>query len=144
MLLKFRLRSENEIRQRLKRKKFAADIVESTISFLKENKFIDDKYFAKIWIESGIKRPLGIRRLRQELRMKGIDKEIIDTQINEIKKSYSEEDIVTNITQDKLNKIKGIEPQKAKKRVYAYLLRRGFSPEVVIDVFGQIKNRESS
>lgn len=144
LLLKFRLRSENELRQRLKKKKFDADIIEMTLFFLKDKGFIDDNYFAKTWIESRIKKPLGIRRLKAELSIKGINKAIIDTQIDEIKKSYSEEDIVGGIAKDRLNKLKGIDPQKAKKRVYAYLLRRGFSPEVVIDVLNQIERRGNS
>ena len=139
LLLKFRPRSENEIRQRLKKKKFNSEIIESTVSFLKDKGFIDDNYFAKTWIESRIKKPLGIRRLKAELSIKGINKEIIDTQINEIKKSYPEEDIVGGIAQDRLNKLKGCDPQKAKQRVYAYLLRRGFSPETVIDTLTKIK-----
>ncbi len=133
LLLKFRLRSENELRQRLEKKKFNTQIIERVLSFLKDKGFIDDKYFAKIWTESRVKRPLGIRRLKQELIIKGIDKAIIDSQINEIKKDYPEEEIVASIAKDRLNKLKGYDPQKARRRVYAYLLRRGFSPEVVID-----------
>jgi len=144
LLLKFRLRSENEIRQRLKKKKFDADIIESTLFFLKDKGFIDDNYFAKTWIESRIKKPLGIRRLKAELSIKGINKAIIDTQINEIKKSYFEEDTVGGIAKDRLNKLRDIDPQKAKRRVYAYLLRRGFSHEVVIDVLNQIEHRDTS
>jgi len=139
LLLKFRLRSEREIRQRLEKKKFNPEIIEEALVFLKEKKFIDDNYFVKAWIESRIKKPLGIRRLKTELRIKGIDKAIIDTKINETKKSYFEEDVVREIAADRLNKLKDIDPQKAKRRVYAYLLRRGFSPEVVIDVISQLK-----
>ena len=137
LLLKFRLRSENELRQRLEKKKFNTQIIERTLSFLKDKGFIDDKYFAKIWTESRVKRPLGIRRLKQELIIKGIDKAIIDSQINEIKKDYPEEEIVASIAKDRLNKLKGYDPQKARRRVYAYLLRRGFSPEVVIDALNK-------
>ncbi len=127
------------MRERLKKKKFDVDIIESTLSFLKDKRFIDDNYFAKAWIESRIRKPLGIRRLKAELSIKGINKTIIDTQLNEIKKSYSEEDIVAGIARDRLNKLEDIDPQKAKRRVYAYLLRRGFSPEVVIDAVSQFK-----
>ena len=137
LLLKFRLRSENELRQRLEKKKFNTQIIERTLSFLKDKGFIDDKYFAKIWTESRVKRPLGIRRLKQELIIKGIDKAIIDSQINEIKKDYPEEEIVASIAKDRLNKLKGYDPQKERRRVYAYLLRRGFSPEVVIEVLNK-------
>jgi regulatory protein len=139
LLLKFRLRSEKEISERLKKKKFPEQVIKAAVAFLKEKKFIDDKEFARTWIESRIKRPLGLRRLKEELRAKGIDKEIIETNIREIKQDYPEADIVAEVAAEKLSRIKGVEPQKAKSRVYAYLLRRGFSSEVVIDTINKIK-----
>lgn len=138
LLLKFRPRSEKEIYLRLKKKKFEERIIKEVLLFLKDKDFIDDNHFAKIWIESRIKRPLGLRRLKEELRIKGIDKEIIDNQIEEIKKNYSEEDVVSKIAKERLNKLKGIEPQKAKRRIFSYLSQRGFSPGVVIDVINQM------
>ena len=138
LLLKFRLRSEKEIYQRLKKKKFPENIIQETLFFLRAQKFIDDNFFAKTWIESRLKKPLGLRRIKQELKLKGLDKEIIDSQIGEIKKGYSEEGIVIKIAQQRLNKLKGIEPIKAKSRVYGYLLRRGFSPEIIIDALNQL------
>jgi len=140
LLLKFRLRSEKELRQRLEKKKFSEEIIEKAISSLKDKGFIDDNYFAKSWIESRIQKPLGIRRLKQELIIKGVDKAIIASQINEIKEDYPEEEIVIRIAKNRLNKLKGCDPQKARKRIYAYLLRRGFSPEIVIDIL--TKNKE--
>jgi regulatory protein len=138
LLLKFRLRSREEIRQRLRKKKFDPQVIEETLAFLEEKKFIDDNYFAKAWIESRLKKPLGIRRLRAELGIKGIAKEIIEARINEAKDNYPEEEIVAQIVREKLEKTKGIEPQKAKQRIYAYLLRRGFSPETVVDTLNQL------
>lgn len=133
LLLKFRLRSEKEIYQRLKRKRFDEEVIKQTLSFLNDRGFIDDNLFAKAWIESRIRKPLGLRRIRQELNLKGIDKEIIDSEIREIKKNYSEPDLVKKIAKVRLAKLKGIEPHSARRRVYAYLLRRGFSPEIVIE-----------
>jgi len=137
-LLKFRLRSEKELFLRLKKKGFPEQVIKQTITFLKEKSFIDDNLFAKSWIESRLKRPLGLRRIREELRLKGLDKEIIESKINQAKKDYSEEDYVRKIAQDKFDKLKGAEPYTAKRRVYALLLRRGFSPEIVIDVVNQL------
>jgi regulatory protein len=137
LLLKFRLRSEKEVRDRLKKKKFDAETIEDTVSFLKEKAFIDDEQFARAWIRSRVKKPLGIRRLKVELRLKGIDKAIIDAGINELKSDYSEEDVVKSIAKNRLSRLKGIDQQKAKKRVYAYLLRRGFSPESIIEVLNK-------
>jgi regulatory protein len=133
LLLKFRLRSEKEICERLKNKKFEEEIIRQTIVFLKDKGFIDDNNFARVWIQSRLKKPLGIRRIIQELKLKGIDAEIIESRISEVKKNYPERDIVGSIVQGRLKRLKGIEPRLAKQRVYAYLLRRGFSPEVIID-----------
>lgn len=138
MLFKFRLRSERELYQRLKKKKFDPETINKAILFLKEKGFINDDYFAEAWVESRIKKPLGLVRLRQELRLKGIDKEIIDRQIGQIKKDYSEQDIVAKIAAERFNKLKGIDPQKAKRRLYAYLVRRGFSLGIVMDVLNQL------
>lgn len=138
LLLKFRPRSEKEIYQRLKKKKFADRVISETLSFLKDKDFINDANFTKIWIESRLKRPLGLRRIREELNLKGIDREIIDSQIQEIKKNYPEEEIVMKIAQVRLKRLKDIESGKVKRRIFSYLLRRGFSPEVIIDLLDQL------
>ena len=141
LLLKFRPRSEKEIGERLKRKKFDTEVIRETLSFLKEKCFVDDRYFAKVWLESRIKRPLGLKKLRVELRQKGVDKEIIDSQIEEISKGYCEEEVVLRLARARLNSLKGIEPQKKKNRLYGYLMRRGFLPEQIIDVVNQLCKR---
>lgn len=139
LLLKFRLRSEDEIRQRLKKKKFSPEIIEGTVYFLKERKFLDDCFFARAWIGSRLKKPLGIRRLKEELRIKGVNKDIIESSIEEARDNYSEEDVVAKIVRDKWSKAKGSDPLKAKRRIYSYLLRRGFSPQVIMESLERIK-----
>jgi regulatory protein len=138
LLLKFRLRSEKELFQRLKRKKFEECVIKHTLSFLKDRGFIDDSIFAKAWILERIKKPLGLRRLKQELQIKGVDKGIIDNQIAQIKSSYSEEGVVSELAGRRMDKLRGVDKDKAKKRIYAYLLRRGFSPEVVMEAVKQL------
>jgi regulatory protein len=138
LLLKFRPRSEKEIYQRLKKKKFDDRIIKETVSFLKDKDFLNDACFAKAWIESRLKKPLGLRKIKEELKIKGIDRQIIDNQIQAIKKDYSEEDIVAKLARARFSKLKGIEPEKAKRRIFSYLLRRGFSPDVVMDAITQL------
>jgi len=138
-LLKFRLRSENEIYSRLKKKKFDDEVIAKTLSFLKEKKFIDDRLFAERWAEYRIKKPFGLRRIKEELKLKGIAKNIIEDQLSEIKQDYSEEEIVAKIAEEKFPKMEGLDAQKAKKRLCGYLVRRGFSPEIVWDVINNLR-----
>lgn len=138
LLLKYRLRSENEIYRRLKKKKFSEAVIKETITFLKEKRFIDDELFAKSWIDSKLKKSLGLRRIKSELNLKGIDVKLIEEQINKVKENYSEEETVADIAKERLAKLKGVEPRKARARLYSYLLRRGFSPDAIIEAMDNL------
>ncbi|MFH1413491.1 MAG: regulatory protein RecX [Candidatus Omnitrophota bacterium] len=142
LLLKFRLRSERELIQRLKIKKFDETVIRSVVEFLKDKRFIDDALFAKNWVKSRIEKPLGLSRIRRELLIKGIAKEIIDQELENIKKRYSEEEIILSIAKERLRRLSSIDPQKARKRIYAYLLRRGFSMDLVCDTINQLCKRK--
>lgn len=133
LLLKYRLRSEKEIRERLQRKGFGPQTIEDAVGFLKQKKFLDDDAFAKLWISSRIKKPFGMRRIRQELRIKGIDTQTIDKRFADLKGVYSEERVIDEIVRKKLDSQEKDGLQAAKRRLYAYLLRKGFSPDKVID-----------
>jgi len=138
LLLKFRLRSENELYSRLKRKKFDVAVIRKTLDFLKEKRFIDDAAFIRAWVGSRIKKGFGLRRITQELALKGIDKRLIESAAGEIKESYPQAKMALEVASKRMEKIKGLEPQKMKSRIYGYLLRRGFSPDVVIDVIDKL------
>jgi regulatory protein len=137
-LLKFRLRSEKEVADRLKKKQFDSEAIAQTLAFLKEKRFLDDAEFARAWMETRIKRPLGLRRLRQELKLKGIAPSIIESNVARIKKDYSEEAVVSGIARERFAKLKAIEPQKARQRIFAYLIRRGFSSDTVMDAINNL------
>jgi regulatory protein len=134
LLLKFRLRSEAELLARLKQKGFSPELSQETVDFLKEKKFIDDRVFARSWVASRLKRPYGLRKIKQELTQKGLAKEIIQSAIVCAKENYNESQIVSQLAQQRFSRIKNVEPLKAKSRVYAYLIRRGFACDLVGDI----------
>src|SRR5680860_285549 len=83
-LLASRPRSEREISDRLRRKSFDAPTIEAVLEKLRESKYLDDDAFARFWVENRTSfRPRGEMALRQELRAKGIDREIVDETIAE-------------------------------------------------------------
>lgn len=139
LLLKYRQRSEKEIIDRLKKKKFPEELINETIVFLREKKFIDDLAFSQAWIRERLAHSIGPRRLKQELKSKGISEEIIENNLREAQESYSEAETVRELAASRFNRLKNVEPGAAKRRIYAYLLRRGFSPETVIDTINQFE-----
>jgi regulatory protein len=138
LLLKFRLRSEAELKTRLEQKGFSAQLAESTVSFLKDKEFIDDRVFAKGWVSGRLKRPFGLRKIKQELAQKGVAKEIIQDALAQVNEHYSESQIVSQLAQQRFSRLKGIDPLKARARVYGYLMRRGFSPDVVSEIVSKL------
>ncbi len=138
LLLKYRQRSENEISERLKKKKFSEEAIKETVAFLREKKFIDDNVFARVWIKERLAKFIGPRRLIQELKLKGIEKQVIENNLREAEESYSESDTVRELAVNKFSRLKNIDPQVAKRRIYGYLVRRGFSPDAVSETLSQI------
>ena len=134
LLLKFRLRSENELKARLRQKGFSEELAGSTVGFLKDKEFIDDQVFARGWVSLRLKRPWGLRKIKQELLQKGLAEEIIQDALAQAKEHYNESQIVRQLAKQRFSKFKGIDPLKAKARVYGYLMRRGFSPELIGEV----------
>jgi regulatory protein len=138
LLLKFRPRSAEEIRQRLRQKNFSPQVIRETLDFLKERRFIDDAAFAQGWAADRLKRPFGPRRIRLELRQKGVSPRIIEESLSQAQAGYLEEKIVREIAEAKFARLKGVEPEKARRRLYGFLLRRGFSPEVVLEEINRL------
>src|SRR5271155_2920871 len=89
--LKIRPRSVVELKEKLEAKGFSDSDIETTIHDLIASGLLDDRAFTKSWINYRLARPFGFTRIIQELKAKGIDQEIVDHTVGEIKGSYNAE-----------------------------------------------------
>lgn len=140
-LLSRRIYSRYEISGKLKNKGYPEKIIANLIFWLEDNNYINDEFFAEMWTQFRLKnKPIGKYRLNQELRIKGIKQEIIQKVID---KTYNEIDEITlarNLIEKKIesSKIKNIKIDP--KKIYNFLLRRGFSGEVSKNIYNELKN----
>jgi regulatory protein len=126
--LSFRRRTEKEVQDKLQKKGFDDKTIKRTIEKLKGYDLINDLEFATAWVKERLAyKPRGKKLLRQELWKKGIKKEIIDQVINEL--CQDEDRSALELLKKVKIRYKNLEPQVAKRRMYGYLLRRGFSYE---------------
>ncbi|MFH1691705.1 MAG: regulatory protein RecX [Candidatus Omnitrophota bacterium] len=137
-LIKFRVRSRKELEERLRAKGYSLEVVQDVLAYCQEHRFIDDKAFALIWARGRVKKPFGFSRICRELYNKGIAEDIVSSVIEEIKKDYHEQEAIHNIVCSRLSKYKGLDPLKAKARLFGFLLRRGFSKDLVIEAVSRI------
>lgn len=137
-LLKFRFRSEKELWDKLKPKGFSPQTIAQVIQYFKDIDLVDDRQFARKWIFARLAKPFGSGRIRFELKEKGVDPEIIEEELKEAAKDYSEMDIVSELAQRRAAIYKGLAKEKIRQRLYGYLLRRGFNPQTVMKVIRKI------
>src|SRR5262245_33796948 len=71
--LSFRPRSQREIRQYLRRKNTAPEVIDAVLQRLGRLDLVDDRQFANFWLDSRERfSPKGAQALRYELHMKGV------------------------------------------------------------------------
>lgn len=132
-LLKFRLRSEQEIRDKLSQKEYAKGVIDETLESLKRSGLVDDETFARLWVETRMKRPLGRNRLRRELKKKGVDDKWIEAALERACQGYDEKEVVRDLVRQKMKRMHSLETDKIKARLFGYLVRRGFPQGLVVE-----------
>jgi len=137
-LIKIRLRSEQELRQRLRLKKISKAAAENTISYLKEIGLVNDTQFTKDWIQLRIYKNFGINRIKLELQQKGIPKVLIDKELDAAGISDNEDAVVNALIEKKIKRYQGLEPLIIKRRLYSYLARKGFSSETILTALNKL------
>lgn len=143
LFLSYRMRSEKEIRDRIKRyirlqkNKIPLNytkLEDKLIFYLKDNKLIDDKGFAEEYVKQKLssKKGYGPNYISNALRQKGINRDVIDSQLKEFD---SEQQIDKALVVAK-RKIKQFEAKSSnvfelKQRLTRYLQGRGYNYDAI-------------
>jgi len=130
-LLRYRQRSESELLKYLKQKNFPAKEITQAVIYLKQENLINDLRFSRDWIESRLSKPLGIKRIRQELLNKGIERKIIQQAFSGIE--YSEKQIIQELILKRLQKLKHESSQKVRRKIFLFLQHRGFDSGQILE-----------
>ncbi|MBP6821007.1 MAG: RecX family transcriptional regulator [Acidobacteria bacterium] len=132
-LLSFKPRTVAEMRERLMEKVWAeATVVEQVIARLKELGYLNDEQLAISFASSRLTfRPLGKTRLRRDLQRRKLPSEITEQTLDQLYEGGAEEELIDRALNKRL-KLKGAPttPEAAKK-LFDYLMRRGFSYDLV-------------
>ena len=137
--LKIRPRSIEELRQKLVVKGFSSNEIETTVFDLMASGLLDDRAFTKSWINYRLARPFGFKRIIQELNAKGIEKEIIGQAVAQMEGGYAPEKVVLELARRRWQRLPAIDIQKKKRRVFDFLIRRGFESDEVMKAVNQLK-----
>jgi regulatory protein len=125
--LGMRPRSSAEIVTYLKRKEYDEGIVEVVVRRLHEYNYLDDEAFARFWVDNRNRfRPRGAQALRHELRQKGVERETIDSTLEE----QDEDGAAWAAVEAKISRWAELEKFEFEQKLMAFLARRGFRFDV--------------
>ncbi|MDP2808323.1 MAG: regulatory protein RecX [bacterium] len=138
-LIELKPRSVHEIRDKLAKNGIEKAEIETVCSELETIGLLDDVKFARDWIENRQHfRPMGVIRLRQELFVKGIDREIVDQAISDYKSNADELPAAQDLARRKLKLYRNLDDNAAKRRLAGFLARRGYEVSIVSKVLKEL------
>ena len=145
-LLSFRPRSVEELRGKLRVKKYAPGTIDNVIEVLRKQGLLDDEKFAKLYSNARVHAsPRGIRQVEQELKKKGLSNDLIQRTVANLH-DYDEKKTAYELAHRRFEKMTGISAVKKKTRIYGLLKRRGFQTDVIFavlkDLFQGISEHE--
>ncbi|NMB90927.1 MAG: regulatory protein RecX [Chloroflexi bacterium] len=134
--LSYRPRSEAEVGKKLTSAGFAEPVVERVVDRLRSSGLVEDSQFARTWVENrSTFRPRSQRILAMELRQKGVADDDIQKALAE---TGDEEVLAYQAARQKIRRFEGLDREDFRKRLSAYLGRRGFSYGTVSSVVSRM------
>jgi len=126
-LLETRLQSTGEIRRKLMRKEYGAEVVEAVIADLTRMGYLDDARFAQTKAQSAADyKKHGKRRAKIELLKSGVSGDVADAALSKVYDAADSTAVARELAMKKAASLKKLDPQVARRRLVGMLQRRGF------------------
>lgn len=123
-LLSLRSRTEKEIAESLRKNAYPEKTIARVMARLLEAGYINDAAFAENWAASRTNKGMGSRRIRMELRHKGVSQSEIDSALSAI----DEDDLLAGAIKvaEKTARGKDLSSPSDRQKILASLARRGY------------------
>jgi regulatory protein len=139
-LLTYRPRSRAELTQKLQDRKFDQTVIEAVVVYLERLGYINDRQFSEQWATSRLRlRGFGRRRIEQELRNKGIGRDIIAGALSSVFGAETELETARGAAEKKINSMKSADGETRRRRLAGFLERKGFSFEIIRKVIREME-----
>lgn len=133
-------KSEYELKIKMQDKGFDSGLIDNALNLLKDQKYLDDERYCEMFINDKINiSKYGIRKIKEALFYKGIDRKIIDEKIKNIS-AEEEEARAFQLGKKKLAAIKEEDTRKKGMKLSNYLIGKGFEYETVKKVVRNLMN----
>ena len=133
--MNYRPRTESEIRQNLQKHAVSDNVLNDVIQRLQRAGLLDDRYFADAWVENRIDlHPRSRRALAFELKQHGVDQQVIEQSLAQV----DDDQIAYLAAVRQSHKLKALDWQNFRQKMYGFLARRGFDYETSAPVVKRV------
>lgn len=140
--LSYRPRSRAEVERRLRERSFPGPVVDAVMYDLDRFGYVNDHEFANQWARSRVRlRGFGKRRIEQELRDKGIARNVINDITSLVFEAEPEFQVALREAEKKLKQLRLFAPEVRKRRIAGLLERKGFSTEIIGTILRTVVRR---
>lgn len=142
-LLDVRARATREIKTRLAQKGYEEEVVQKVLDKLVRMELLDDAQFAAQWVQAKTRvegsRPMGRRRLSQELFQKGVSKEEVTEAVEKVTDD-AELELARGAARKKVRTVPTSSDalQAERQKMIGFLQRRGFGWQTVKQVTREV------
>ena len=146
-LLNYRMRTEKELKDKLKENNFSEQVIDQTVERLTDYGFINDEKYAELYLKQRIQQR-GAKTIEHELAKKGVSREIASELLDGL--GEEEEAAALAACKKKVQNLKGrgLEKAKVQEKTYRFLLSRGYDYNLIKKVYNltleDLKNNEDS
>lgn len=135
--ISYRRRTYSEVEKKLKDLGYDDTLINKVLEHLVNLYFIDDSEYTKAFITEKVKlNPCGKKLISHELKNKGINSDIIIKELEE--SNLDEYNLAYNLVLKKIKSNLNIDKKQAHK-IYAMLLRKGFSSSTALKVLRDLQ-----
>jgi regulatory protein len=123
---------------------FSRQAVRETLEYLEQFNYIRDKKYATWWVNRRRRsNPKGKQLLKQELLSKGVDENAANSVVDRIG-DEDEAAMALQLAQKQAKRYRSLQPQAARRRLYAFLRRRGFDHDLIQKTLAQALEEEQA
>ena len=137
-------KSTKELSKRLKDKGYDPAVAEDILECLRAQGILDDRKMVDEtihWAKEA--KRYGKKRISLELKKKGIAQNVIEEALENYSKD-EERETAYQLAETRWNKVKHLEPQKRKKRLFDFLVSRGFDFELAREIMNRLDSKKDN
>jgi regulatory protein len=137
----FQERTVEDVRLKALKLDMNAGETDNAVSILKDEGYIDEARFLKAYINGKINyNQWGKRKIREQLRLKKIDNQLIDKALKEIDQTLYQS-MLMKVVQKKVKLMKVNDKEKMFSSLMRYALSKGFEHDMTMKVVNEIIER---